>query len=252
MGALCDSGTRSRGSLRTNPTTTGAPLWRGGWEFVSRVGTPYELVTSQPDVDGRRLVCVCRPIAPAIVIGSTQSREQIDDAARNRLGYGLVRRRSGGGAVVVAPHAQAWVDLFVPRDDPLFESDVSRAARFVADVWSAAITSKLSESQPIRPIYAVQPTPWSRVACFSGFGPGEVTVGERKVVGVSQRRDRSGAWFFTMALLKNAQSVLGYVLAFGEEQRTALVSDLSEHVGTLALAADDVEEALTKVLGANR
>ena len=35
-------------------------------------------------------------------------------------------------------------------------------------------------------------TPWSKVLCYAGLGAGEVTVAGRKVVGMSQRRERLG------------------------------------------------------------
>ena len=41
---------------------------------------------------------------------------------------------------------------------------------------------------------------WSRLVCFAGLGPGEVTVDGRKVVGISQRRTRAGARFQCAAL----------------------------------------------------
>jgi hypothetical protein len=37
--------------------------------------------------------------------------------------------------------------------------------------------------------------PWSRRVCFAGLGAGEVVVGPRKLVGISQRRTRDGARF---------------------------------------------------------
>jgi hypothetical protein len=36
-------------------------------------------------------------------------------------------------------------------------------------------------------------TPWSSTVCFEGLGPGEVVVGGRKAVGISQRRTRHWA-----------------------------------------------------------
>jgi lipoate-protein ligase A len=38
-------------------------------------------------------------------------------------------------------------------------------------------------------------TPVSDLVCFAGLGPGEVTVGGRKAVGMAQRRTRDGALF---------------------------------------------------------
>jgi lipoate-protein ligase A len=42
-------------------------------------------------------------------------------------------------------------------------------------------------------------TEWSELVCFAGLGPGEVTVGGRKVVGISQRRTRDAARFQCVA-----------------------------------------------------
>jgi lipoate-protein ligase A len=38
-------------------------------------------------------------------------------------------------------------------------------------------------------------TQWSDLVCFAGIGPGELFVGDRKLVGMSQRRTRAGARF---------------------------------------------------------
>ena len=43
---------------------------------------------------------------------------------------------------------------------------------------------------------------WSEWVCFAGLGPGEVTVGGAKVVGISQRRTRHAARFQCAALLR--------------------------------------------------
>lgn len=202
----------------------------------------------QPDPGARRLACICRPTASAIVLGSTQSPAEIDDQRRLVRGFELVKRRSGGGAVVVAPAAQVWVDLFVPRDDPLYEDDVARAAYFVADLWSSALVSNAVLEGSVDPIREFAPTRFSRSVCFSGLGPGEVTVGGSKVVGVAQRRDRSGAWFFTMALLQNAQGALSELLVLDEEDRLALKSELESKIGALAVSADVLEGAVEREL----
>ncbi len=202
----------------------------------------------QPDPGARRLACFCRPTASAIVLGSTQSPAEIDDQRRLVRGLELVKRRSGGGAVVVTPAAQVWLDLFVPRDDPIYEDDVARAAYFVADLWASALVSKAVSEASVDPIRAFAPTRFSRSVCFSGLGPGEVTVGGNKVVGVSQRRDRSGAWFFTMALLQNAQGALSQLLVLDEEDRLALTSELESKIGALAVSADALEGAVEREL----
>ncbi|MGA8295515.1 MAG: hypothetical protein WB770_00560 [Acidimicrobiales bacterium] len=248
MGAVRDSVARSRRGLTAPSSKADAPIWHGGWSVIERVGTPEELVTDQPEPADRRLACICLPTSGAVVLGSTQRPDEIDVARRRRAGYELSKRRSGGGAVVVAPGAQAWVDLFVPRDDPLFETDVSRAAHFVADLWVEVLTSSASVVPVIEPIRALSATRWSRSVCFSGLGPGEVTVAEKKVVGVSQRRDRRGAWFFTMALYENRQHVLAELLVLEEPERDALRAELSLHVGSLDEATGVLEDGLLRAL----
>ncbi len=47
----------------------------------------------------------------------------------------IVQRRSGGGAVLVRPGAQIWLDLYVARDDPLFQEDVTLSFQFVGEIW---------------------------------------------------------------------------------------------------------------------
>jgi lipoate---protein ligase len=165
---------------------------------VTRRATPGELVIAPEPTD--RLAVFCFPDRAAVVLGSTQPLASVDEAATAAYGAELVRRRSGGGAVFVAPHAQVWLDLFVPVGDPLYDVDVSRAAGFVGELWR----SSLVELEGARADLVVHTGPlvssaWSRLWCFSGLGPGEVSSGGRKLVGVSQRRSRAGAWFFTMA-----------------------------------------------------
>lgn len=201
-----------------------------------------------PAVTGRRVAVIARPTDRAVVLGSTQQRGEIDEAAAERRDLSLVQRRSGGGAVIVAPGAQVWVDLFVPRADPIFDEDVRRAAFFVGDLWAAAISLVGTSRTPVVPIRSFQPTRWSRRVCYSGLGPGEVTVGGRKVVGVSQRRDRSGAWFFTMALLDDTQAALAELLALDAADRDALKGDLGKHSGRLEGRAEDLEALIAEGL----
>lgn len=215
------------------------------------MATPAELVLTQPDADGRRLACLCRPTAAAVVLGSTQSPAEIDERRRERRGYDLVKRRSGGGAVVVAPSAQVWLDLFVPRDDPLFDDDVGRAGRWVADLWTVTVATSADAGDSVQPIQAYSPSRYSRSVCFSGLGPGEVTVDGRKVVGVSQRRGRAGAWFFTMALCANEQPALADLLVLEDAERGQLAAELVTRVGHAGKSVEVLENAVVSSLFGN-
>ncbi len=147
-----------------------------------------------------RAVWVCDATGPALVLGSAQADEGVDRAACAAAGVDVVRRRSGGGAVLVVPGQVLWVDLVLPAGDPLWQDDVGRAFHWVGDVWAAALQDVgLTAGVHRRGLVS---TPWSRQVCFAGLGPGEVTVDGRKAVGISQRRTRTAARFQCAALAR--------------------------------------------------
>jgi lipoate-protein ligase A len=131
---------------------------------------------------------------PALVLGSTQAETDVDRSAAERLGVDVVRRRSGGGAVLLEPGDVAWVDVVVPRGDPLWHDDVAVAAEWLGEAWAAALGDLgVVGGEVHRGGLACGRL--GSVVCFDGTGPGEVAVGGEKVVGISQRRTRAGARF---------------------------------------------------------
>ena len=133
---------------------------------------------------------------PALVLGSSQSIDTIDRDAVSAGGIELVRRRSGGGAVLLDPGEVVWFDVIVPA--PLLAqaglgTDVAAAMRWVGGLLSVALGG-------LGVIAAVHQgpmvtTPWSPVICFDGLGPGELVRGDAKLVGISARRTRDHTRF---------------------------------------------------------
>jgi len=130
----------------------------------------------------------------ALVLGSSQRTEQIDRAACERAGTEIVRRRSGGGAVLLQPGDAMWVDVLLPAADPRWINDVGQSACWLGDVWQDALRSLDVEGTTVHRTAMVRTT-WSDHVCFAGIGGGEVIRDGRKVVGISQRRTRAGARF---------------------------------------------------------
>lgn len=172
----------------------------------------------------RRAAWVLEATAPALVLGSTQGDALVDGTAARARRAGVVRRRSGGGAVWVDPATTAWVDVILPAGDPLWHDDVGRAPRWVGRVWQAALAE-----------LGVAPTevhegplacgPLGRLVCFDTAGAGEVTLPDRrKVVGVSQRRTRDAARFQCAAYTRWDPAPLVEMLALGDEGMRALAS----------------------------
>ena len=135
-----------------------------------------------------RRIEVLVPTVPAIVLGSTQSDEGLDPGD-----VAVVRRRSGGGAVLVGPDDPLWVDVDLPAGDPLWEDDVGRSFHWLGRAWADAL-GDLGVDAVVHE-GSFEPGPWGRVVCFAGRGPGEVFVDGAKVVGLAQRRTRAGARF---------------------------------------------------------
>jgi lipoate-protein ligase A len=164
------------------------------------------------------------------VLGSTQDDQLADRPGLDAAGIDLVRRRSGGGAVLVHPDEVClWVDVVLPRRDPLWTDDVSRAAQWLGEAWVDAFASLGVSTLAHRG--AMVHRPWSDLVCFAGLGPGEVLDDGRKVVGLSQRRTRAGARFQTLVLRRWSPGALVDLLALDPPAREAATREL-ESVAT--------------------
>jgi lipoate---protein ligase len=148
-----------------------------------------------------RLAVVRDVVQPALVLGSTQPSEVVDLTAARGRNVELVRRRGGGGAVYLAPGAQLWIDTWIPVDDPLWVTDVSAAAEWVGAWWTTALACLGPTGFDVHTGRA-EPGALGGLVCFAGRGPGEVFLGGRKVVGLSQWRAREGALFSSCAYLR--------------------------------------------------
>lgn len=125
----------------------------------------------------------------ALVLGSAQRPEVADGEACARHGVEVVRRHSGGGAVLMVPGEMLWLDVVVPAGDPLWHDDVGRAMWWLGEVWAEALAACGIERAAVHRGALVHRR-WSRLVCFESLGTGEVVVGDRKAVGISQRRTR--------------------------------------------------------------
>jgi lipoate-protein ligase A len=134
-------------------------------------------------------VWLCEPTDAAIVLGSRQTPDVVDLAACRAAGLEVVRRRSGGGVVLLRPGAVAWVDLVVPHG--VAPDDVRGSMRWAGERWAAALEGSVDGRLTVHTAGMVV-TPWSELVCFAGLGPGEVLLDGDKLVGLSQRRTRHG------------------------------------------------------------
>lgn len=184
-----------------------------------------------------------------VVLGSAQRGEVIDGAAARAAGIDVVRRRSGGGAVWLDPSAVTWVDVILPVDDRLWEDDVGRASMWLGEVWASALGDLGVDG------LTVHRGPMRRGAdadliCFAGRAAGEVLRGDRKIVGISARRNRDGARFQCSVLHHwDPEPLVGLLRTADEHERSALLErsrSVGEGVG--ALAPDRIVDAVRRRL----
>lgn len=130
---------------------------------------------------------------PALVLGSTQRHEQVDLVACERAGFDVVRRRSGGGAVLLVPGEVVWVDVIIPADGPGWSPDVHRPMVWLGRHLANAFREVGDHDVNVHDA-GMMHTDHSRLVCFDGIGPGELVRSDgSKLVGISQRRTRSAA-----------------------------------------------------------
>ena len=201
---------------------------------------------------------------PGLVLGSTQQADTADQNRAAAEGVEIVRRHSGGAAVLLLPGGQVWVDFFIAATDPLWSDDVTLAALWAGELWSSVVSQFVAEPCRVHSGRLVADR-WGRLVCFAGAGPGEVFVGGLKVAGVSQRRGRNRARIQTTVRLRtppvtgvgsapagraNAQGRLDELelLELAPAERAAGRRALKSRCSAIPAVETDVIEALLQAL----
>lgn len=162
--------------------------------LIIRTSTVADLHALDPFADRDRPVSglevwVCDPTDAAVVLGSRQTLDLVDESACAEAGFGVVRRRSGGGAVLVRRGHVVWIDVVAAHG--VGPDDIRASMRWVGEAWAEAVGAFVEGRVSVHEGGMVT-SEWSDVVCFAGLGPGEVLVDGRKLVGLSQRRTRAG------------------------------------------------------------
>jgi hypothetical protein len=190
-----------------------------GWAWRRRTGAAADLHAWEPPEESIPTVDSMNVERAALALGSAQDDDVVDADSATRNGIEVVRRRSGGGAVLLVPDEHIWIDLWLP------------AAREVG-------------LENLR-MHAGPQTgdDWAREVCFTGAGPGEVFSGDRKLVGLSQRRTRDWARFQCLVHRRwDSDATFGLMAA-------AAAEDAVPYRSTVASVGDlDLELAFLRAL----
>jgi len=198
----------------------------GDWRVERHLGSATSFHARVLPDPVRRTIWWFEVTSPAVALGSTQRLDAVRADAAAEAGVEVVRRRSGGGAVWLAPGVVTWVDVLLPATDPHWVDDVSHAALWLGRAWVDALGAVGVQGAEVHTAPMVR-TPWSGVACFSGVAPGEVVVDGRKVVGIAQRRNRAGSRLQCAVVHHWDPRPLVDLMELSAEDRDALVADLT-------------------------
>ncbi|PHX94480.1 MAG: hypothetical protein CK542_00560 [Acidimicrobium sp.] len=194
-------------------------------------------------------------IDSAVVLGSKQSLDIVNQAACERDGISAVRRRSGGGVVVLNADAHLWIDFVVPRDDELWRDDVGESMWWVGELWADALAKcEIADRDQLRVHRGgLERSALSDLICFGGLGPGEVTLHGQKLVGISQRRTREMARFQCVVHQRWSPDAYRKYLLFekfeqqASERSISLDAEISNIVVAEASGLNQIAEAVVEL-----
>jgi lipoate-protein ligase A len=177
-----------------------------------------------------------------LILGSRQKEELVDLRAAQERGVAVARRRTGGGAVLVDPVHALWIDVLLPREHALWLDDVRSSPHWLGDCWREALGSLGVAGEVHRG--GLENSAWGSLICFAAVGPGEVSVGGRKIVGISQRRTRDGARFQCLIYERWDATGLIDLLELSPEERSRARAELGQVADGPGTRLDDVRDAV--------
>jgi len=194
--------------------------------------------------DGRVRAGWSRATDAAVVLGSAQRL----DVGPLPSGVGLLRRGTGGGAVLCDP-SYLMLDVVLPADDRRVVDDLAASYRWLAERLLGALRGA-GAGIPLRAVVPVEvrglpaaDREAGRLACFAGLGPYEIVgPGGGKLVGLAQRRRGRAALFQAAAYLRGGQDALADLLPLDGKARADLRGRLARTLVLEAVApafADD-------------
>jgi len=179
-------------------------------------------------------------------LGSTQSIESIDLDRCDELGIDIVRRRSGGGAVLVSSDDLVWFDLVIGPGDPLWMSDVGRAFEWVGSACQRSLHSL--DVETTMHTGKLRAHRWSTAVCFAGVGSGELLGNGRKIVGISQRRTRDFARFQVAILRRWSGAAYAALLRLSDDERASVAGELDRVATGVDVSSEEFLKSLARHL----
>lgn len=171
-----------------------------------------------------------------------------DRAACAEAGVTVVRRSSGGGPVLWGPDLLA-LDVVIPKGHPLHADDIVASYRWLGEALARAIVHLDVPARAVEPPSARgNGDAMGALACYASLSPWEVVVGNRKVVGLSQVRRRTGTLLQAGIVMSLDTDRLPGLLELDDDVRRALADTLAKRAtGLRDHAALDRDQVIAAV-----
>ena len=152
---------------------------------------------------------------PCLSLGVAQPAADVDLTALRRAGWDLVRRPTGGRAIL---HTDELTYSIVARlDDPLVTGGILPSYRRLSQGLLAAL-AELGLATRATTGEGHDPGPSGNPVCFENPGAYEITAGERKLIGSAQVRRKRGVLQHGTLPLKGDLGRICQVLRFDSPQ----------------------------------
>jgi len=186
-------------------------------------------------------------------IGMAEPIGDVDLAAARATGTGVLRRPSGGTAVLHVDQV-GW-SLALPTGHPLAPGDIVESYRRHGELTIRALERLGIDARPatVAEARAPLPDPVLQIACFGGLAPHEVVVGDplRKLVGWGQVRRRGVVLHHAVVALRFDPAALPALLATDRARLAAAldarVTGLREAAGR-EITAEELQAELVEAL----
>lgn len=184
---------------------------------------------------------------PCLSLGYGQRAADVDLARLAAAGWDLVRRPTGGRAILHTD--ELTYSLILPLDDPIVTGDIAESYRRISRALAVALA--LLGAVPDAAPHAASPA-HSGPVCFETPGQYEITVGGRKLIGSAQARRRDGVLQHGTLPLHGDLARICDVLAYPDEaaraqartQVRARAITLTEALGGAPVSRDTAAAAL--------
>ncbi|WP_428033086.1 lipoate--protein ligase family protein [Amphritea sp.] len=164
----------------------------------------------------------------AVIMGCSQRPDEGQMSRAARAGLPLLRRRSGGGAVLAGPWMLS-VTVFIPPDHPVAKHNIIEIFSWLEQIWIdtlhvCGVPCKGVDQAMIDRSKVLSQQQNLKWACYAALSHGEVVSEDgRKLVGLAQIRKRKGVALVSgLHLYPSDWSLLSSVVVDNNQQGSAL------------------------------